>query len=153
MEDGTSAAPGAGKVTEDWCLLADQPVGEQIRALLDRIGDKWSMLIIARLDGQTRRFMDLRRAVPEISQRMLTVTLRHLERDGLVERTVYSTMPVTVDYRLTTLGMTLLETVNALVRWTIEHEQQIAAAHSAYDARRREPVLLEPREQASRLSG
>src|SRR5579859_7163215 len=80
------------------------------------------------------RFMDIRRAIPDISQRMLTVTLRHLERDGIVRRTVYPTVPVTVEYCLTPLGMTLIQTVNALVRWTVEHELDITAARAAYDA-------------------
>jgi DNA-binding HxlR family transcriptional regulator len=154
MEDGTSPAPGSEKVTAEWCLSAGRPVGGQVRDVLDRVGDKWSMLIIALLDGQTRRFMELRRAAPDISQRMLTVTLRHLERDGVVERTVYPTMPVTVEYRLTPLGMTLLETVKVLVRWTVEHELEIAAARSAYDVRKREPMLLpQAPDRAARMSG
>jgi DNA-binding HxlR family transcriptional regulator len=140
MEDGTSSAPGSVKVTAEWCLLAGQPVGCQVRDVLDRIGDKWSLLIIALLDGQTRRFMDMRRAVPDISQRMLTVTLRHLERDGILRRTAYPTVPVTVEYCLTPLGTTLIEPVNALVRWTVRHELEIAAARSAYDARLKEFV-------------
>lgn len=142
MEDGTSTAPGSGKVTAEWCQLADTPLGCQVRDVLDRIGDKWSLLIIALLEGHTRRFMEMRRAVPDISQRMLTVTLRHLERDGIVQRTVYPTMPVTVEYCLTPLGMTLLETVNSLVRWTVEHELDIAGARSRYDARLQEPIVL-----------
>src|SRR5882762_2426012 len=96
MEDGTSSAPGSEKVTETWI-----PVCRMTRDVLDRIGDKWSLLVINLLDGHTRRFMDIRRAVPDISQRMLTVTLRHLERDGIVERTAYPTVPVT-DSRLMT---------------------------------------------------
>ena len=135
MEDGTSSAPGSAKVTVEMCRLAGQPVGGQIRDVLDRIGDKWSLLILGLLHGHTRRFMDMRRAVPEISQRMLTVTLRHLERDGIVRRTVYPTVPVTVEYCLTPLGLTLIETVSALVRWTVEHELEITAARSAYDAK------------------
>ena len=130
MEDGTSTAPGSEKVTAEWCRFAGQPAGDQVRDVLDRIGDKWSMLVIALLDGRTKRFMDIRRAVPDISQRMLTVTLRHLERDGIVRRTVYPTVPVTVEYCLTPLGRTLIQSVNALVRWTVEHEHEIAAARS-----------------------
>ena len=152
MEDGTSTALGSGKVTE-WCQLAANPLGYQVRDVLDRIGDKWSLLIIALLEGRTRRFMEMRRAVPDISQRMLTVTLRHLERDGIVKRTVYPTVPVTVEYCLTPLGTTLIQSVNALVRWTVEHEHEIAAARSTYDARLREPIMLQPLDRAGRLSG
>src|SRR5438132_8024252 len=152
MEDGTSSALGSEKVTEPWDHLGEA-VCWQVRDVLDRIGDKWSMLVIALLDGRTRRFMDIRRALPDISQRMLTVTLRHLERDGIVERTAYPTVPVTVEYRLTLLGTTLIQSVNALVRWTVEHEHEIAAARSTYDARLREPIMLQPRDRARRMSG
>ena len=148
MEDGASSALGSEKVTEQWA-----PVCWQVRDVLDRIGDKLSLLGITLLDGRTRRFMDIRRAVPDISQRMLTVTLRHLERDGIVERTAYPTVPVTVEYCLTPLGTTLIHSVNALVRWTAEHEPEIAAARSRYDARLEEPILLQPRDRAARLSG
>ncbi len=148
MEDGTSAALGSEKVTEEWI-----PVCRMTRDVLDRIGDKWSLLVINLLDGRTRRFMDIRRAVPGISQRMLTVTLRHLERDGIVERTAYPTVPVTVEYCLTPLGKTLIHSVNALVGWSAEHEREIVAARSTYDARLEEPILLHPRDRAARLSG
>src|SRR6202521_253555 len=133
MEDGTSSALGSEKVTGRWDHLGEA-VCWQVRDVLDRIGDKWSLLVIALLDGRTRRFMDMRRAVPEISQRMLTVTLRHLERDGIVRRTVYPTVPVTVEDCLTPLGMTLIQTVIVLVRWTVEHQLDLTAARAAYDA-------------------
>ena len=106
--------------------------GCQTREILDRVGDKWSLVVIFLVAGRTMRFMELRRAIPQISQRMLTVTLRHLERDGLVERTAYPTVPVT----LTELGCTLLQTIRALVQWVVEHEPQVEAARAAYDARR-----------------
>src|SRR3984893_12985451 len=137
MEDGTSSAPGSEKVTEE--LL---PLCGLVRDVLDRIGDKWSLLVINLLSGRTMRFMDIRRAVPDISQRMLTVTLRHLERDGIVERAAYPTVPVTVEYCLTPLGTTLIHSVIALVRWTVEHEREIFAARSTYDARLAEPILV-----------
>jgi DNA-binding HxlR family transcriptional regulator len=145
MEDGTSSAPGSEKVTREQCV----PVCGLARDVLDRVGDKWSLLVINLLDGRTRRFMDIRRAVPNISQRMLTVTLRHLERDGIVERTAYPTVPVTVEYRLTPLGTTLINSVNALVGWAAEHEREVAAARSRYDARLEEPILLQPRDLAA----
>src|ERR1700694_4393227 len=144
MEDGTSSALGSEKVTEQWV-----PVCWQVRDVLDRIGDKGSMHAIALLDARPRRFMDIRRAVPDISQRMLTVTLRHLERDGIVRRTAYPTVPVTVEYCLTPLGTTLIHSVIALVRWTVEHEPEIAAARSTHDARLAEPILLERRDLAA----
>ena len=112
----------------------------EVRHLLDRIGDKWSLLVIALLGRGTRRFSELRREIDDISQRMLTLTLRHLERDGLVERTVYPVVPPRVEYRLTPLGATLLDTIQALVTWTTGHREEIAAARAAYDARAGEGV-------------
>ena len=149
MEDGTSSTLGSDEVTEEQCV----PVCGLVRDVLDRIGDKWSLLVLNLLTGRTRRFMDIRRALPDISQRMLTVTLRHLERDGIVERTAYPTVPVTVEYCLTPLGATLIHSVIALVRWTAEHEREIAAARSTYDARLEEPIVLHPHDRAARLSG
>src|SRR3982074_3843078 len=137
MEDGTSCALGSEKVTEQWI-----PVCRMTREVLDRIGDKWSLLVLNLLTGRTMRFMDIRRAVPDISQRMLTVTLRHLERDGIVKRTAYPTVPVTVEYCLTPLGVSLIRPVIALVRWTVEHEHDITAARVAYDAQA--TVLVHP---------
>src|SRR5260370_9043731 len=99
MEDGTSPALGSEKVTEEWA-----PVCGLVRDVLDRIGDKWSLLVINLLSGRTMRFMDIRRAVPDVSQRMLTATLRHLERDGIVQRTAYPTVPVTVQFCRPPLG-------------------------------------------------
>jgi len=135
MQDGTFSAPGIQKLTEEWGHMVGRPAGCQARDILDRVGDKWSMVVISLLAGQTMRFMALRHAVPDISQRMLTVTLRHLERDGIVQRTAYPTVPTTVEYHLTELGTTLLDRVRAIVRWAVEHELQIAAARAAYDAR------------------
>jgi DNA-binding HxlR family transcriptional regulator len=83
-----------------------------VRHILDRIADKWSLLVIALLDRRTMRFSELRRAIDGVSQRMLTVTLRHLERDGLVRRTVYPVVPPRVDYELTTPGISLHEVIN-----------------------------------------
>jgi len=106
------------------------------RQILDRIGDKWSFSVIYQL-GQTEvmRFTELRRAIDGISQRMLTVTLRTLERDGLVERTVHPVVPPRVDYCLTKLGMTLLGTVCQLMGWAVEHADDIDEARAAYDRR------------------
>jgi DNA-binding HxlR family transcriptional regulator len=109
--------------------------GCEVRQILDRIADKWSLLVIALLDCQSLRFSQLRRAVDGVSQRMLSVTLRQLERDGLVSRTVHPEVPPRVEYALTPLGRTLHQTIKALVTWTEEHQQEIAAARAAYDAR------------------
>jgi DNA-binding HxlR family transcriptional regulator len=107
----------------------------QVRDVLSRIGDKWSLNVINELSRGTRRFSELRRTVPGISQRMLTVTLRGLERDGLVRREVYPTVPPRVDYELTDLGRTLMDTVCQLMDWTLTHVEAIHAARAAYDAR------------------
>ncbi|GAA5156962.1 helix-turn-helix domain-containing protein [Pseudonocardia eucalypti] len=107
----------------------------EVRQILDRIADKWSLLVISLLDRDTMRFTELRRSIDGISQRMLTTTLRHLERDGLVRRTVHPVVPPRVDYEVTDLGCTLLDTIQALVSWTERHQHEIAAARAAYDAR------------------
>ncbi|RAJ40079.1 HxlR family transcriptional regulator [Kitasatospora sp. SolWspMP-SS2h] len=104
-----------------------------IRDVLDRIGDKWSVLVVVELAGGPRRFRELQRAVEGISQRMLTLTVRRLERDGLVRRTVYPTVPAQVDYRLTDTGAGLTHLVKALADWSLDHRTAIAAARHAYD--------------------
>ncbi|ARQ70019.1 transcriptional regulator [Streptomyces marincola] len=126
---GTSHSYGA----KQW----DAREGCEVRQILDRIADKWSLLVIALLDRNSLRFTQLKREIDGISQRMLTRTLRHLERDGLVRRTVHPTVPPRVDYALTPLGGTLHATIQSLVTWTEEHQREIAAARDAYDARER----------------
>ncbi|VWD10778.1 HxlR family transcriptional regulator [Burkholderia lata] len=103
------------------------------RQILDRIGDKWSLYIIATLNDGLRRFNELKREIEGISQRMLTLSLRGLERDGLVTRTVFPTIPPRVDYALTPLGETLLEPVMTLVRWAEKNKQPIAQARERFD--------------------
>jgi DNA-binding HxlR family transcriptional regulator len=103
------------------------------RQILDRIGDKWSLYIIATLNDGSRRFNELKREIEGISQRMLTLTLRGLERDGLVTRTVFPTIPPRVDYALTPLGATLLEPVMALVMWAEKNKQPIEEARERFD--------------------
>lgn len=105
-----------------------------IRDVLDRVGDKWSVLVVVELASGTRRFRELQRAIDGISQRMLTLTLRRLERDGLVERTVYPTVPPQVTYELTDSGRSLTHLVKALAEWSIEQRPAIAAARRRYDA-------------------
>lgn len=105
-----------------------------VSGILSRIGDKWSVLIISRLGEGSRRFNEIKRMIGGISQRMLTLTLRNLERDGLVKRTVTPTVPPRVDYELTELGRDLLIPVQALGAWAIEHTPCIAAARARFDA-------------------
>jgi len=101
--------------------------------ILNRIGDKWSVQIVGRLARGTMRFSELRRAIDGISQRMLTLTLRNLERDGLVTRTVYPTVPPRVDYALTPLGETLTGPIDALWAWAETHRDAVARARVAFD--------------------
>jgi DNA-binding HxlR family transcriptional regulator len=103
------------------------------REVLNRVGDKWSLLIISMLGDGTKRFNEMKRSIEGISQRMLTLTLRVLERDGLVKRTVYPTVPPRVDYELTPLGQTLLEPVKALVAWAQQHRPEIRDAQVQFD--------------------
>lgn len=109
--------------------------GCPMRDILDRVGDKWSVLVVILLKDGRMRFSGLRRAVDGISQRMLTQTLRQLERDGLVERTVYPSVPVRVEYALTALGRTLIEPLSALAHWAEDHREVILSARAAYDCR------------------
>ena len=141
-QEGTLTSPGSLKGTDvdsaacryerdpfQWDVREDC----QVRQILDRIADKWSLLVIALLDEKTLRFGELGREIDGISKRMLTVTLRNLERDGLVLRTVYAEVPPRVEYELTPLGRTLLGTTQALVSWSEEHQGQIAQARMAFE--------------------
>jgi DNA-binding HxlR family transcriptional regulator len=148
VEEGTSKSPthshgtvAAGSCCEwDDAYQWDTREDCEVRQILDRIADKWSLLVIALLERRRMRFTELRREIDGISQRMLTVTLRQLERDGLVLRTVHPVVPPRVDYELTPLAVSLHETVQALVTWTDTHQREIAAARSAYDTRASEPA-------------
>jgi DNA-binding HxlR family transcriptional regulator len=109
---------------EDVCLIrGDQ--GRAIRALLDRIADKWALLIIATLRHQRLRFTELQQRIPGISQRMLTLTLRQLVQDGLATRTSYPEVPPRVEYALTPLGASLLDVVGSLLGWASAHHEEI----------------------------
>lgn len=103
-----------------------------VREVLNRVGDKWSVLVVVLLRDRSKRFGELRRSIEGISQRMLTLTLRGLERDGLVKRTVEPTIPPRVDYELTPLGRTLLQPVTALAQWALEHRAAILEARRRY---------------------
>lgn len=109
--------------------------GKAVRDVLDRIGDKWSLLVIGTLKDGRMRFTELQRHIPGVSQRMLTLTLRQLERDGLISRTVYAEVPPRVEYELTGMGATLIASALALATWAIEHYPTIEASRAGYDAR------------------
>ncbi len=125
--------------------------GCPVRAMLDRVGDKWSVLVVIHLSAGTHRFSALRRIIPEISHRVLTSTLRSLERDGLIVRTQYPTIPPRVDYALTEPGRSLLESLRGLVAWVEEHDAAIRAARAEYDARR--PLAPDPKSAGRPTSG
>ena len=103
------------------------------RKVLDRIGDKWSVLVIGLLEDEPKRFSALKRAIMGISQKMLAQTLRNLERDGLVERTVYAEVPPHVEYALTSLGRTLCAPIAAIRCWAEEHIDEVTSAQEQYD--------------------
>lgn len=107
------------------------------RDVLDRVGDKWSLYVIAFLGAGPARFSELRRGIEGISQRMLTVTLRGLERDGVVVRTIHQVMPPHVEYALSPMGGTLLAATQTLIRWSEQHLAEIDAAREAYDTQSR----------------
>jgi DNA-binding HxlR family transcriptional regulator len=107
----------------------------RVRTILGRVGDKWAIYVVDRLGAGPRRFSELHRGIDGITARMLTVTLRGLERDGIVTRTVHAAVPPRVDYALTPLGETLGLAIAQLVGWAGEHLAEIEAAQAAYDAR------------------
>jgi DNA-binding HxlR family transcriptional regulator len=104
-----------------------------VTEILSRVGDKWSVQVVVQMGEGPKRFNELRRSVTGISQRMLTLTLRGLERDGLVTRTVYPTIPPRVDYQLTGLGCSLLKTVRGLGEWAIQNRDEILKARRRFD--------------------
>jgi DNA-binding HxlR family transcriptional regulator len=118
-------SPGRKHESHEGCLA--------VREVLNRVGDKWSVFIVGMLGDGPLRFSELRRSIEGISQRMLTLTLRGLERDGLVKRTVTPTIPPRVDYELTKVGRTLLEPVQALASWAEEHRFEMQAARDRRD--------------------
>jgi DNA-binding HxlR family transcriptional regulator len=114
------------------------------RQILDRVGDKWSIAVIHALGPETLRFTELKRAVDGISQRMLTATLRNLERDGLVSRKAFATVPVTVEYSLTPLGETLIPVLAGVRDWAEAHVAEVVTARERFDARaQRKPSELD----------
>ena len=105
----------------------------RVRLVLDHVADKWTLVVLTCLGDGELRFTQLKGRIDGISQRMLTVTLRTLERDGIVKRTVYSAMPPNIAYRLTPLGQTLRTAIGPLTTWATEHLKEVAAAQQRYD--------------------
>ena len=105
-----------------------------VREVLNRVGDKWSVLVVALLGDGKKRFSELRRTIEGISQRMLTLTLKGLERDGLITRTMYPTIPLRVEYELTKLGRSLLIPITGLGDWASQNRERIQTARERYDA-------------------
>lgn len=124
---------------------------QHVRETLTRIGDKWSVLVIMTLGRGPMRFNELRRSIDGISQRMLTLTLRGLERDGFVTRTVRPTVPPQVDYELTALGISLQAPVRALGQWAFTHQPQVEEARRRYDGSL-ETSVPEPRKSISAVA-
>lgn len=127
-QEGTRLLPGNLHEPEDCRAVSE---------VLSRVGDKWTVLVVSTLGAGPRRFNELRKALGSISQRMLTLTLRALERDGLVTRTVHPTIPPRVDYELTRLGRSLLEPVSGLGLWARKNRAAIQQARSRFDAKGR----------------
>ncbi len=108
---------------------------KSVSSILSRVGDKWTVLIVMTLANGPRRFNELKRMIGGVSQRMLTLTLRGLERDGMVSRTVYPTIPPRVDYELTDLGQSLRKPIEALGNWAFNHITVVEKARSEFDSR------------------
>jgi DNA-binding HxlR family transcriptional regulator len=123
-QEGTSMLPSNLHVPEDCRAVSE---------VLSRVGDKWTILVVSELGNGPRRFNEIRRALGSISQRMLTLTLRGLERDGLVTRTVFPTIPPRVDYELTKLGRSLLEPVSGIGLWARQNRAAIHEARLRFD--------------------
>lgn len=115
--------------------MCDESNCAPIREILDRVGDKWSLYIIATLHGGPLRFNEIKREVDGISQRMLTLTLRSLERDGLLVRSVSSSVPLRVDYELTAMGHSLRTPIVGLITWAIDNRASMEKARAGYDRR------------------
>ena len=143
MQVGTLRSPSHTEVTDqiralsvDLAAAHGVAVDETcpVRDVLDRIGDKWSVLVLALLGDEPMRFMELKHAMGLVSQRMLTSTLRGLERDGLVRRTVFPTAPPGVEYALTDTGAGLKDILVPLAQWAFDHQHEVVESRTTYDA-------------------
>ena len=114
-------------------IVGEDVDGCPVRDILDKVGDKWSMLIVMTLSAGPLRFNELKRRVPDISQKMLTQTLRELQRDGMVGRQVFPTVPPAVEYRLTAMGQSVIVPFGALVSWANQNHEQIYASRAEFD--------------------
>ena len=123
-----------------------------VSSILSRVGDKWTVLIVMMLANGPLRFSELKRGIGGVSQRMLTLTLRGLERDGLVTRTMFATVPPRVDYELTSLGQSLRVPIEALGNWAFANLDKIEQARASFDAPGRQTVLM-PIEVLARATG
>lgn len=141
MQEGTFSSPGSPAVTVPSADGRDDGRGNAYaadcptRLLLDRIADKWTVLLLTTLDDGPMRFNALRRRIEGVSQKMLSQTLRQIERDGLVTRTVEASVPVSVTYAITPLGRELVQSLRPMIDWAETRMAQIALLQSAYDAR------------------
>ncbi|ATL25300.1 winged helix-turn-helix transcriptional regulator [Streptomyces formicae] len=135
MSAGHTAVTTVGAAADEPVISCETPQDEcGVRDVLDRLGDKWSVYVVVELASGVLRFKELQRRIHGgISQRMLTLTVRRLERDGLVKRTVYPTIPPQVEYELTEMGHSLTHLVKALADWSIAHRPAITAARASYD--------------------
>lgn len=134
VTEGTKGERGRERASVKHCE-PDPSYGVFVRQLLDRVGDKWSLLVMRELAEQRMRFTEILRSIDGISQRMLTRTLRELERDGLITREVYAEVPPRVEYEVTPLGLTLLPHVIALADWAVAHRDDIELNRAMYDER------------------
>ena len=136
MQDGTFSSPGHLQETAHVAPAGDVFASDcPTRQLLNRIGDKWSVLVLLSLADQDLRFNDLKRRIGGISQKVLTQTVRSLERDGLIDRTVEATIPVSVTYSMTKLGARLVAALRLMVDWAETHMGEVLIAQKHYDAR------------------
>ena len=130
----TANGPTLGSVFDAWQNVGFDAAACPVRNVLDRIGDKWTLLALVALASRPRRFSELHRAIPDISKRMLTQTLRELERDGLADRQVFPTKPPKVQYSLSPLGLSVLKPLAALVGWAEDSYPAIREARQRFDA-------------------
>ena len=135
MTDAMSSATGTSPPTQ-----LSGASGCRAREVLDLVGSKWALAVVDTLGAGPKRFNELRRSIEAISQRMLTVTLRELERDGILTRTVYAVMPPNVTYELTTMGRTLLDATRPLVQWSLANISAIDAARAEFESKADLPV-------------